>query len=223
VELAVVASIAHERHEGALSVVAALVLAPLAVGATVALAARLGGAGFALGAAIVYALLPWLGHLYFYGPFLTVYDEKVVPALVGLDHTGWFAAGVLLAALIAAAPERAVAGAGLIAVLVGLVVWVDASWSTLWGNFHESTWSQTFLAFLPIAALVGVARRSPWLTSALGGWLGVLILRGVHRDYATGGFWLSIAGCAPALAVLLSSLVFLVPRSRTAPAPDPVR
>src|SRR5438552_18255496 len=95
------------------------------------------------------------------------------------------------------------------------------SWLILWGNFHETTWSQTFLTFLPLAMCVGVARKSPWLAAALGGWLAVVVLRGLHRDYGSGGFWLSLAGAAPALAVLLSSLVYFVPRLRAAPAPDP--
>ena len=223
VELGVVASIGHDRHESALSIAAALALAPLAVGVTSGLAWRLGGRNLALGAAIVYALLPWLGHVYLYGPFLAVYDDKVVPALVGLDHTGWFALGVAVAALLSVAAERSAAAAGVVAAAVGLVAWGDASWSNLWGNFHESTWSPTLLTFLPVAALVGVGRRSPWLATALGGWLAVLVLRGAQRDYGGGGFWFSLAAAAPAIAVLLSSLVYLVPRVRPLPAPDPVR
>lgn len=223
VELAVVASIAHERHEAALSIAAAFVLAPVAVGATALLARRLGGPRLALGAAVVYALLPWLGHLYFYGPFLTVYDDKVVPALVGLEHTGSFALGIAITAALSFAPRRAAAAAGVLAAAVALVLWVDGPWAGLWGQFHETTWSQTLLAFLPVAAVVGVGRRSPWLAAALGGWLAFLVLRGLHRDYGSGGFWLSIAGAAPAIAVLLSSLVYLVPRLRPAPQADPAR
>jgi hypothetical protein len=222
-ELAAVAKIAHDRDKGGLTVLAALVLAPVAVGATAALAARLGGRRLALGAAVVYVVLPWLARRYFYGGFLTVYDHRVMPALVGLEHTGWFALGVGITALLALAPARTAATAGVLAGAVALAVWVDGPWALLWGNFHETTWSQTFLAFLPIAALVGAARKSPWLAAALGGWLGFLVLRGLHRDYGSGGFWLSLAGAAPATAVLLSSLVYLVPRLRVAPAPDPAR
>ena len=221
VELAAVAKIAHDRDKSGLTLLAALVLAPVAVGATAALAARLGGRRLALAAAVVYVVLPWLGRRYFYGSFLTVYDHKVMPGLVGLEHTGWFALGVGIAALLALAPERMTAAAGVLAAAVALVAWVDGPWGQLWGNFHETTWSQTLLAFLPIAALVGAARKSPWLAAGLGGWLAFVVLRGLGRDYATGGFWLSVAGAVPAIAVLLSSLAFLVPRLRTAPAPDP--
>jgi hypothetical protein len=221
VELAVVASIGRERHEAALSILAALALAPIAVGATSQLAWRLGGQRLEVGAAIVYAILPWLGHLYFYGPFLAVYDTKVVPALVGLEHTGWFALGVGIAAVLTLAPERLSAAAGVLAAAVALVAWGDGPWGRLWGNFHETTWSQTLLAFLPLAALVGAARKSPWLAAGLGGWLAFAVLRGLDRDYGTGGFWLSVAGAAPAIAVLLSSLAYLVPRLRTTPQPDP--
>jgi hypothetical protein len=222
-EVAVVAAVGASRHEGALSIVAALVLAPLAVGATGAIAWRLGGPRLALLAAVVYVVLPRLGRLYFYGPFLAVYDQKVVPALLGLEHTGWFALGVGVAIVLALAPERLTAGTGIAGAIVALAAWVDGPWRTLWGNFHETTWSPTLLAFLPLAALVGAGRKSPWLAAALGGWLGVLVLRGLHRDYGAGGFWLSLAAAAPAIAVLLSSLLYLVPRLRAAPAPDPAR
>jgi len=220
-EFAAVAKIAHDRDKGGLTLLAALVLAPIAVGATVALAARLGGRRLAVAAAVVYVVLPWLGRRYFYSSFLTVYDHKVMPALVGLEHTGWFALGVGVAAVLAFAPERLSTAAGVLGATVALVAWVDGPWGNLWTNFHETTWSQTLLAFLPIAALVGVARKSPWLAAALAGWLAILILRGLDRDYRAGGFWLSIAGAAPAIAVLLSSLAYLVPRLRAARAPDP--
>src|ERR1051325_5649715 len=99
-----------------------------------------------------------------------------MPALVGLEHTGWFALGIGIAALLAFAPERVSAAAGVGAAVVALVAWVDSPWGHLWGNFHETTWSQTLLAFLPLAALVGAARKSPWLAATLGGWLAGLIL-----------------------------------------------
>jgi len=220
-ELAVVAKVAHDRDKSGVTLLAALVLAPVAVGATAALAARLGGRRLAVAAVVVYVVLPWLGRRYFYSSFLAVYDHKVMPALVGLDHTGWFALGVGITAVLAFAPQRVTAAAGMLAGLVALAVWVDGPWDQLWGNFHETTWSQTLLAFLPLATLVGTARRSPWLAAALGGWLVVLVLRGLHRDYPAGEFWLSLAGAAPAIAVLLSSLVYLVPRLRVAQAADP--
>jgi hypothetical protein len=221
VELAVVAKTATARHEGGLAIALALALAPIAVAATAALATRVAGRRFALGAAVVYVALPLLGRLYVYGPFVSVYDHKVVPALVGLEHTGWFALGIGVALLVAVVPERISAVAGVVGAVIALVLWVDGPWRGLWGNFHETTWSPTLLTFLPVAVLVGVARRSPWLAAALGGWLAVVVLRGVHRDYGSGGFWLSLAAAAPAIAVLLSSLAFLVPRLRAAPAPDP--
>jgi hypothetical protein len=221
-ELAAVAKIASDRDKSGITLVTALVLAPVAVLATAALAERLGGRQLAMGAAAVYVILPWLGRHYFYGNFLAVYDHKLMPALVGLEQTGWFTLGVGIAVLVAFAPERVTAAAGVLGAAVAVVAWVDGPWGHLWGNFHETTWSQTLLAFLPLAALVGAARRSPWLAAALGGWLAIVVLRGLDRDYGTGGFWLSVAGAGPAIAVLLSSLVYLVPRLRTAPAPDPV-
>ena len=222
-EVIVVAAIAVSRHESALSTLAALVLAPFAILAASGLAAQVAGRRLGLLAALAYVALPLLGRLYMYGSFVTVYDHKIAPAVVGLEHTGWFVVGIAVALLLALAPQRAAGIAGVVGAAIALILCYDAPWHRLWDNFHETTWSQTFLAFLPVAALVGAARKSPWLAAGLGGWLAFVVLRGLDRDYGTGGFWVSVAGAAPAIAVLLSSLAYLVPRLRAAPQPDPAR
>ena len=140
------------------------------------------------------------------------------PALVGLRSPGWFALGVGLAVVLRVAPERVAGAAGAIAAAAALGVWVDTNWTTVYGEFHETTWSPTLLSLLPFACILGVGLRPPRLGAGLGGWLAVFVLRGVHRPYGEGGLWLSLAAALPAVALLLSGLGLLVPRLRPAPA-----
>ena len=211
------------RHAGTSfgwSTIAALALAPVASTSVAALGQRAAGARFAVAAAVVYALLPFAGRLYFYGPFLDTYDHRVMPAFVGLEHTGWFALGVAVCIATVVLPERVAAALGLVGAAAAAIAWIDVSWTDLYGQFHETTWSPTLLSFLPLAATIGLAIRRPWLAAAVTGWLAVLVLRGVHRAYTGGGFWLSLAAAAPQIAVLLSSVALLVPplRLRRSPA-----
>ena len=207
--------------DGALSVIAALVLAPIAAVSVVAIGERLAGPRFAVAAAIVYVVLPFAGRFLFYGPFIQVYRDTIAPALVGLQSTWWFALGVLASSVIAVAPRRATAVAGVGVLVVGLVLWADTDWTRLYDNFHETVWSPTLLTLLPFACVLAVGLRSPELAASLGGWIGFLILRGAHQNYADGGFWRSLAGATPTAALLLSSLGLLVPRLRTSRAPAP--
>jgi hypothetical protein len=201
---------------GTLSVVVALLLAPVAVWSIVAIGERLAGSSFAVAAAVVYVLLPFAARFFFYGPFVEVYKDEIAPALVGLRSTAWFALGVAIALGIALAPLRPAAVAGIAALGVALALWVDTDWTTLYGNFHETTYSPTLLSLLPFACVLAVGLRSPALAAALGGWIGFFILRGADRSYADGGFWLSLAAATPAAALLLTSLGLLVPRLRPA-------
>jgi hypothetical protein len=211
------------RHAGTpfgWSTIAALALAPLAVTSVAALGHRVAGARFAVAAGIVYAVLPFAGRLGFYGAFLDDYDHRVMPAFVGLAHTGWFALGVGVCVATVALPERIAAALGVAGAAVAAIAWVDVSWTGLYGQFHESTWSPTLVSFLPLAATIGLAIRRPWLAAAVTGWLAVLVLRGMHRTYTGGGFWLSLAAAAPQIALLLTSVALLVPPLRLRRSPE---
>lgn len=200
----------HSHVGGTWSTVAALVLAPVAATATTAIAGRV-GQKTAIAAAAVFLILPFAGRLGFYGSFLTVYDRDVMPALVGLRHTGWFALGILVAASLAVLPERVAGIVSLVAAAVAAVAWIDVSWTTLYGEFHETAWGPTLLCFLPFGGVIGLATRRPWLAASIGGWFAVLLLRGVTRPYYAGGLWLSLAAAVPAMALLLTALALLVP------------
>ena len=182
---------------------------------------RLAGPHFALAAAVVYVVLPFATRFLFYGPFVEVYKHEIAPALVGLRSTAWFALGVAIALGIALAPPRPAAIAGLAALGVALVLWLDTNWTTLYDNFHETTWSPTLLSLLPFACVLAVGLRSPALAAALGGWTAFFILRGANETYADGGFWFSLAAATPAAALLVTSLGLLVPRLLPARAPAP--
>jgi hypothetical protein len=206
----VIAVRAHSNVSGTGPTIAALALAPVSALAATALGARI-GRRTALGAAAVCLVLPFAGRQAFYGSFLQVYDHDVMPALVGLRHTGWFALGIVAALAIAFVPERIAGIAGIVAAAAAAVAWIDVSWTHLYGDFHETTWSPTLLCYLPFAGVLGLATRRPWLAAAIGGWFAVLLLRGVNRPYYSGGLWLSLAAAVPAMALLLTSLALLVP------------
>ena len=191
-EVVAVAVLAAARPNGGTgAVVVALVLAPVALWSVVAISERIAGTSFAVGAAVVYVLLPFVARLFFYGSFVAI------------------------------APPRATGAVGVIALIAGLVAWGDTDWTTLYDNFHETAWSPTLLSLLPFACVLAVGLRRPWIAAALGGWIGFFILHGVQRSYPTGAFWLSLAATTPAAAVLLTSLALLVPRLGSAKAPAP--
>jgi len=219
--LVAVLLVAHHSHVSfGWRTVAALALAPVASTAVVAVAGRAAGTRFAVAAGVVYAVLPFAARHYFYGALLVPYDRRVMPSLVGLERTGWFALGVVVCIAIALLPERVAGIIGLVGAAAAAIAWIDAPWRTLFGDFHESTWSPILLCFLPLAATIGLALRRPWLAAAVTGWVAVLVLRGVHRPYESGGLWLSLAAGVPQVAVLLTSVALLVPplRPRRSPA-----
>jgi hypothetical protein len=213
--IVVVAIAAAYGRDGALSTLAALALAPVAVTTTWLLADRLAGRRFAAAAAAVYVLLPALGTLYMLGSYRSTFRHDALPNLVGLRGTPWFALGIALAlvalargsavAFLAAAVVAAVKGAGdLGAIRLGL---------------HETAWSITLLEWLVLASVFGVARRAPVRAVVLGGWLVAAVLHAARQGYDGAAFWQSLSVATPAIAVLLSSLWLLVPRLRPAPAP----
>jgi hypothetical protein len=219
-ELVMVALVAAtEPTGGAVAVAVALVLAPPAVWAVAGIAERVAGPRFGLIAAGLYVVLPVAARLFFYGALLGVYGNHVLPALVGTRAPAWFALGVCVAVGVRLAPVQAAGLAGLAAVAVAAVLWVDAPWTAVYNNFHESTWSPTLVCALPFACAIGVGLRSPWAAATLGGWLGFFVLGGVHHTYYDGAFWSALAAAMPAIAVLIASLGLLVPRLRPEAAP----
>jgi hypothetical protein len=224
VEIAVVVAIAATHStDGAASVAIAVVLAPVAVALTALIAHRIAGEHFALAAAAVYIVLPFLGSRYMFPAYRGTFDARALPALVGLREAQLFALGVACAAVVAFAP-RVVAGlGGLVVFAVAAVAWIGHTGALIPG-LHETAWSITLLKWFVLAGILGAMLRSFWLGTALGGWLVAAILWAAHRGYDDAIFWRSLAVATPAAAVLLSSLVLLVPRlrpaARRAPAPS---
>jgi hypothetical protein len=219
-QLAVVVGVAVvEGTSGVAPTIAALLLAPVAVWAVRGLGTRLAGPWFGVAAAATYILLPLAGRLYFLPSYDHVYSNDVLPALVGLKSPGWLALGIALAIVAAFPSPRSLAVAGVVATLVALGVWGVGELGDVKTSLHEAGWSVALLEWLPVAGVVGVARRSPWLAPALGGWLVFFVLRASHEPFADGAFWRALAPALPAAAVLVAAIALLVPSLRPAPRP----
>jgi hypothetical protein len=214
-QLAVVGTVAAVHGtDGVVSLVAALLLAPLGVVATAAVARRIAGARFATAAAAVFVLLPATASRFMLGSYRSTYDGSAIPALVGVRHTEIFALGVLLAVVAAFVPRAVAAGGGVIAVIAAIGVWHLDGVGALRPALHETVWSISMLEWLLVAGILGALLRAPRLAVGIGGWLIAVILWSAHRGYDGGMFWASLATAAPAAAVLLSSLALLVPTLR---------
>src|SRR5262245_58806892 len=83
--LAVALVAASQPTSGTPATIAALALAPLAVAGVAASASRLGGSRFAVAAAALYVLLPFLGNRFELAPARTDFDHRALPALLGLQ------------------------------------------------------------------------------------------------------------------------------------------
>ena len=225
-DLVVVALVAATQPtDGVISVVAALVLAPVAIAATAALAARIGSDRFALGAAAVYVVLPLLGNRYMLPTYRGTFDTRALPSLVGTQHTLVLALGIAAAVAFLLAPKALAAAGGVLAFVVTAAIWQFAGVGQLRPGLHESVWSIAFIEWLLLAGILAALLRAPLLGLAVGGWLSAAILWGAHRGYGDAVFWRSLAVAVPAGAVLLSSLALLAPRLRPASsrAPSPSR
>jgi hypothetical protein len=210
----------HYGNSGAVAIVAALVLGALAVFGTARIAGRIAGRGFAAGAAWTFVLLPLVATAFFTSTYRHTWLHTVLPQLVGMRATWWYALGAALALGISLVPARAAAAAGVVAAVVALIVYHASALGDVRVGIHETGWSVSFAEWLPLAGVIGVARRAPLLAAALGGWLVFFVLRGADRGYDGGAFWASLAPALPAAALLVSSLALLVPRLRPAPGPQ---
>lgn len=91
------------------------------------------------------------------------------------------------------------------------------SWANLDANqdgIREFFWSVRVLEWLPLAGVLGVARRSPPLAVLLGLWFGFyLAFRGTDPDVAigTGTFFLAFLPALPAYVLLVAAIPLLVP------------
>jgi hypothetical protein len=222
-ELAIVAWAAiRYTTDGAAATATALLLAPVAVWAVAAAGDRLGGRPFGLLAAAAYVALPALGTRYMLVSYRSTFSHDVIPNLLGLRATPWFALGVGITLAVAYAPHVILAAVGVAAALAALIAWGTDPLAGIRAGLHETAWSITLLEWFVLAGSLGAARRSIWLAIALFGWLVAATLHGAHGGYDDAAFWRSLSVAAPAAALLLSSLVLLVPPlRRPRPAQSP--
>ncbi len=85
-------------------------------------------------------------------------------------------------------------------------------------QFREFAWSRRVLEYLPLAGLIGVARRSPPAAAFLG-WLFVaLIVATLGRSLSLLELLYALVPALPVYALLTACIVFLVPKPRPATA-----
>jgi hypothetical protein len=137
-----------------------------------------------------------------------------------LDSSAILFAPAALLALLLARRWRAVVplAAGL---AVGLAVAGLPPAPESWGNLdvnqdgiREFFWSVRVLEWLPLAGVLGVARRSPPLAVLLGLWFGLyLAFRGTDPDVAIGAgtFFLAFLPALPAYVLLVAAIPLLAP------------
>jgi hypothetical protein len=112
---------------------------------------------------------------------------------------------------LAAAPFAVVA-------LIRHGVGFEASWDAFSANMaglREHLWSNRLLQWLPLAGVVGLARRSLPAAALLGGWFGgfaVAIGASPNLPVGEGEYLEAFVPALPCLAVLVAALPLLVPR-----------
>ncbi len=168
---------------------------------------------------MVYVLLPALAASSMLGTYRSTFVHGAVPDLVGLRATPWFAAAVAIAIAASVLPVNFV----LLAVGVPILThgWGDLAAIRI--GLHETAWSIAMLEWLIAASILGAWRRSWVRALGLAGWLAFAIGHAARQGYDGAAFWQSLAIATPAIAVLVSSLWFLVPQLRPAPEPGPTR
>jgi hypothetical protein len=206
-------------HDGIGGLVAGLVLAPLGALAAYVVAERVAEGWFAAAASVVYVALPLVAELFFVPAYRSTYTHDVLPTLLGLGSPALLAVGVVIAVAVCFLPARVAAAGGVAAAAVAAIAWGLGGLGDVKVGVHETGWSVTFLEWLPVAGVLGAARRSPWLAAALGGWLVAVTLRAAGSAVETGAFWRELAPALPAAAVLATAIALLVPRLRPAAAP----
>lgn len=217
----VAATAAAEPSSGTAAVVVAILLAPVAVAAVATTAARLADGRFAVAAAVVYVLLPFLGNRLVLGPYRNAFDRHALPALVGTQATWLLGVGVAAALLTAVLPELVAAAAAAAFLVAALIAWSPSDVGALQPFLHETAWSVAFPEWLVVATIAAAILRRPLLGGALGCFAVAVILRAAHHPLDDAGFWRSLAPLAPLGGVLVSSLWLLVPRLRPARAGRP--
>ena len=195
-----------------------MVLGQVAVVGVALSGRRLSGPRFGATAAAVYALLPLLGIAYSLTTYRHTFVHEALPVLVGLRHPAWFAVGAATAILFGFIPRRLLATVGLVAAVAALATWGIGPLSDIRNGLHETAWSITFAEWALVAGLIGAGRRSGLVALGLGGWVVFFLLRAAAQGYADAAFWKGLAPATPAIALLLSALLCLVPRLRPAPS-----
>lgn len=225
VTTAVVALRAEDIAWGTVELANVLLLGPLALVCACRVAERIGGVALGAWTLLVWVALPWLASALTVASYDATLRNDVLPLMVGLSAgTGWLeGVAILSATALLAAQTRAATAAGALLFAALLVVWLsrlpvgDLSLDAFQVNMaglREYFWSQRLLQWLPLAGVIGVARRSVPLALLLGGWLGGYLAFGAARSdvgYADGEFFRVLLPALPAYLLLTAAIPLLVP------------
>jgi hypothetical protein len=222
-EAVVVGIAATQPTDGALSVIVAVLLAPLAVLAVSRTAARLARGWFPIAAAFVYVALPLAANRFFLPTYRPTFDRHVLPALVGLQETWTFVLGVLIVLTLSVVPRGVAATGGAVLLVAAIALWGLGDLSVWQPSVHETGWSVAFPEWLLVASVLGAMMRSPAIGGALAAVVIAALLHATHQQYYSGAFWQAFAVAAPSAAVLVSSVALLVPPLRRARAATPAQ
>jgi len=142
----------------------------------------------------------------------------------------------LLAPVLAAATTRraapvasAVATAGVALGVLALarhVPHIPLGWHRMGlalGGLHEYTWSRRILEYLPLAGVVGIARRSRPAGLYVGTLLVTLVIFPLARPIFFTNYLLAIVPALPVYFLLAASIGFLWPRGEARPEPAGVQ
>jgi hypothetical protein len=88
-------------------------------------------------------------------------------------------------------------------------------------QLREFAWSRRVLEYLPLAGLIGVARRSPPAAAFLGWLFLAVIIAPLGRPLSLLELLFALVPALPVYALLTACIVFLVPKPRPATAREP--
>jgi hypothetical protein len=222
---------------GAASLLAVVVLGPIALVCAFWIAAGVGGVALGAWTLLVWVALPWLAPAFTLASYDATLRDQVLPLVLGLTGEAGYAGGVAFLVAVALLQQWGRPGILLslllVAVAGAILLWSapDLSLDALQRNLalvREYFWSQRLVLWVPFAGVIAVGRRSWPLAIQLGGWLAMWVvfrMSGTNASPDGGELFRALLPALPAYVLLVASLPMLVPTlaSRLGPLARPIQ